>query len=248
MPLSLRIGSRRLVVAWWLTGLTIAAVLLFAALGRWQWQRAQDKRQLQQHFAAGSLQVDPLGSRPLDALPRYAQIRVTGRYDPEHQFLLDNISRNGRAGFEVLTPLILGDGRTLLINRGWMPLRDGGRAQLPDVSMADAGEIAVAGRVDQLPVTGIEAGRAPPPVVGDWPRLTSFPNSAELSRALGRAVEPGQLLLGSDQPHGYQRDWQPGSASFGPERHLAYAVQWWSFAALAVFLLVFLNLRRDHKR
>ena len=66
--------------------------------------------------------------------------------------------------------------------------------------------------------------------------------------ALGRAVEPGQLLLGADQPHGYQRDWRPGSASFGPERHLAYAVQWWSFAALAVFLLLFLNLRRDHKR
>jgi surfeit locus 1 family protein len=248
LPLSLRIGSRRLVAAWWMTGLTLAAVLLFAGLGRWQWQRAQDKRQLQQHFAAGSLRVEPLEGRPLGALRRYTQIRVAGRYDPGHQFLLDNISRNGRAGFEVLTPLILSDGRTLLVNRGWMPLRDGGRAQYPDVSLADVGEIPVTGRVDLLPVTGIEAGRAPPPLSGEWPRVTSFPDSADLSRALGRAVEPGQLLLGTDQPHGYQRDWQAGSASFGPERHLAYAVQWWSFAALAVFLLLFLNLRRDHKR
>jgi len=242
---SCRIGSRRLTATWWLTALTAAGVLLFGALGHWQWQRSIFKRQLQQAFAAGSLHVEPLGARSLSALPRYLRLEVFGRYDAGHQFLLDNISRDGRAGFEVLTPFVLADGRTLLVNRGWVPLRDGSRDRLPEIAFSPSGESTITGRLDLLPVTGLEAGRAPPAIDGPWPRLTSFPATAELARALKRVIEPRQLLLDADQPHGYRRDWQPGSATFGPERHLAYAVQWWSFAALAVFLFVLLNLRRD---
>ncbi len=48
-----------------------------------------------------------------------------------HQFLLDNMTHAGRAGYEVLTPLLLDDGRVLLVNRGWLPLPDGRRDELP---------------------------------------------------------------------------------------------------------------------
>jgi cytochrome oxidase assembly protein ShyY1 len=77
-----------------------------------------------------------------------------------------------------------------------------------------------------------------------WPRVTSFPQTADLSAALGRPLEPRQLLLEADQPGGYLRNWQPASASFPPERHQAYAVQWWSLAALAAGLFLYTNLTR----
>lgn len=247
MPLNLRLGSRRLHAGWpWLL-LTLSGVVLFHSLGVWQWHRAAEKRLLQQAFVRGGAQVEPLGSSPVAALPRYTQIRVEGRYDPLHQFLLDNISRDGRAGYEVLTPLHLADQRTLLVNRGWVPLVGGARNLLPDVALRADADVELIGRLDDLPVAGLQTGHAAPQADAGWPMLTSFPTAAELGAALQRTVEPRQLLLAADAPDGFRRDWQPASSGFPPERHEAYAIQWWTLGALAVVLFFTLNLRRTDR-
>jgi surfeit locus 1 family protein len=62
-----------------------------------------------------------------------------------------------------------------------------------------------------------------------------------LSTALERRIERRIVLLDPGEPNGYLRDWQaPG---FSPQRHFAYAIQWWSFAGLAVILWIALSLR-----
>jgi len=226
--------------------LAAVAVAGFAWLGRWQWHRAAEKRAIAAAFQAGmSAPVQPLEGRSTESLPRYAHVAARGAYDGERQFLLDNLSRDGRAGYEVLTPLRLDDGRWLLVNRGWLPLSGGGRQQLPAIRLGQAAldTRTVAGRLDDLPVTGLSAGRAPPTTDAQWPKLTSFPHAAELGVALGARVETRQLLLDANEPDGYRRDWQPSSAGFGPERHLSYAVQWWSLAALVVVVYVYMTVR-----
>ena len=57
---------------------------------------------------------------------------------------------------------------------------------------------------------------------------------AELASALGAPLEPRILLLDPQAPFGYVRDWQPPGMS--PLRHFSYAIQWWSFAALALIV------------
>jgi surfeit locus 1 family protein len=220
-------------------------VLLFVQLGRWQWHRAAEKTALAAAFAAGtSTPAMALGTRSTTALPRYAQVIVTGRYDPAHQFLLDNMSEGGQVGYEVLTPLHLEDGRWLLVNRGWVALPEGRRDRLPDLAIAAPDAALLRGRLDVLPVTGLAAGQAPPAADSSWPKRTSFPTAAQLAAALGEKVEPRQLLLGANERFGFRRNWRSASEGFGPERHLGYAVQWWGFAALTVFLYVLLNLER----
>lgn len=241
MPLTLTFRTGRWTASWVLTVLTVAAVTAFVLLGRWQWHRAAYKRGLEAAFEAGNASPQPLGDRTAGQLPRYAQVRVRGRYDDTHQFLLENMSHDGQPGYEVLTPLLLADGRTLLVNRGWVPLTRS-RSELPDVSIAAAEAVAPAGRLDALPVPGIALGRQPPAAGPVWPKLTSFPTTADLSVALGRPVEARQLLLNPDEPHGYVREWH--MSGFGPERHVAYAVQWWAFAALALILYARLNWHR----
>ena len=246
MPLTLRSErlELRLPLPWLL--LTVAGVCVFVALGRWQWHRAAEKRLIEASFTATTAAAaQPLAGRPLSALPRYSQVEVSGRYDAAHQFLLDNITQAGQAGYEVLTPLELGEGRWLLVNRGWVPLVRSSRSELPDVQRdRPDGQVTLQGRVDELPVTGLAAGRAPATAGQGWPRVTSFPQSADLAAALGRSLETRQLLLAPDLPGGYLRNWQPSSASFPPERHIAYAVQWWSLACLAAGLYLFMNIRR----
>jgi surfeit locus 1 family protein len=243
--LRLEFGSRRLVASVWMSALALTAVLLFVQLGRWQWHRAAEKTALAAAFAAGmSAPAMALGTRATASLPRYAQVIVRGRYDPERQFLLDNMIEGGQAGYEVLTPLRLDDGRWLLVNRGWVALPGGRRDRLPDLAIAEPDAVQLRGRLDLLPVTGLAAGQAPPARDASWPKRTSFPTAEQLGAALGVRVEARQLLLGADERCGFRREWRSASAGLGPERHLGYAVQWWGFAALTVFLYLLLNLER----
>jgi surfeit locus 1 family protein len=86
------------------------------------------------------------------------------------------------------------------------------------------------------------SGRQAPAADGAWPRVTSFPTHAELQQLLGIGLLAPVLLLDADSGPGYLRDWQPPGIS--PERNYAYAVQWWSFALLAVAMFIGFNLKR----
>lgn len=247
MPIRLTLGQRVFAPSWSMTLAMLVLLAAFVALGRWQWERAEQKRALWSLFESGRDAITSVtGVRALeDPLPRYAHVRLQGRYDGSRQFLIDNQIHEGQAGYQVLTPVALAGGGWVLVNRGWVPF-GGYRDRLPDVSMAgDAGETSIVGRIDALPVAGLAAGRAPPATVGDWPRLTSYPRPEELAAALGvapDALASRQILLDADQPQGYVRAWRP--PGMPPERHWSYAIQWWSFAVVLVILWIALNLRR----
>jgi surfeit locus 1 family protein len=241
--LRVEFGDCRLVASWWMTILTLVGVVLFAQFGRWQWHRAEEKRALAAAFVAGATDFSSeLGRRSTGELPRYTQLRVHGQYEGGHQFLLDNMTHAGRTGYQVLTPFRLDDGRLLLVNRGWLPLPGNRRDVLPDVTLTAAGNINIGGRIDTLPVAGLASGKAPPSSDALWPKRTSFPTMAQLALALGQSVEPYQLLLAAGESEGYLRDWQDASIGFPPERHVAYAVQWWGLGALSLFLYLFMNM------
>ncbi len=224
-----------------MTLLTMAAVVLFLDLGRWQWHRALQKRAQAASFNAGGQAVTPLAGRTSAALARYAQVLLQGSYDGQHQFLLDNMSHAGQPGYQVLTPLQLADGRTVIVNRGWVA-GTASRARLPNIDLDAAAPVTALGRLDDLPVAGIALGHVAPALDARWPKVTSFPTMADLAAALGRPLEPRQLLLDPGQPLGYARDWHPGG--LGAARHLSYAVQWWAFAALALGLYGYLNWQK----
>jgi surfeit locus 1 family protein len=103
----------------------------------------------------------------------------------------------------------------------------------------------IRGLLDDLPQPGLAAGRAPPATSGSWPRVTAFPQFAELARSLGvdgERLEARVLLLDEAAPQGYVRGWKPFVK--GPEQNWSYAIQWWSFAVLLIVLYVALNLRK----
>lgn len=224
-----------------MTLLTIAACIAFVQLGSWQWHKGQRRQEEYTRFARGEGQVIELGGRPLSGVPRFQRVRLSGRWDSAHQFLLDNRTHDGQAGYEVLTPLQRADG-TVLVDRGWVPFT-GRRTQLPDISLRTAGAVTLTGRTDELPAPGLESGRAPPSPDGGWPKLTSYPSMPQLAQALQQPLEPRILLLDADQPEGYVRAWQPPGMS--PLRHWSYAIQWWAFAALAVALWVIMSFKRE---
>jgi surfeit locus 1 family protein len=215
------------------TLLAAAAIILFVALGYWQLGRAEEKHELASHFAAVGPAIE-WPRLPADA-PRYQRVALRGHYDPDHQFLLDNMSHESVAGVEVLTPLVLDDGSAVIINRGWQPF-GATRQDLPAVEV-DEEKRTVVGRIDELPRPGIWLKA--PPATG-WPRLVQYPQMDELSAALGRELAPRQVLLDPAVPDGYVRAWVlPGTPE---DRHFGYAVQWFAFASMAGAIWFVLSL------
>jgi surfeit locus 1 family protein len=229
------LARRRFAPALRWTLLAALGVALFVSLGRWQLHRAEEKRALFAGFAAGSgaAVMLPENFRPVE---RYRRVTASGRYDSSRQFLLDNMTRDGVPGFHVLTPLVQYDSRVVLVDRGFVPLT-GSRSDLPDLRVGE-GQRTVTGRADNLPQAAVTLAAAP---ASGWPRIISFPRMPEVAEALSAQVYPQVVLLDADQPDGYLRDWRP--PGMAPDRHVAYAVQWFGLAATVLVTWVVLSFK-----
>ncbi|KPP96817.1 SURF1 family protein [Marinobacter sp. HL-58] len=209
---------------------------LLVGLGVWQLERAQEKKaQLAQwQEEAGSLSWQELQASGLDA---GQPVSIGGRFG-DRSWLLDNRTRDGAPGYEVLTVFYPEQGSPVLVNRGWIqaPRR---RDELPDIN-APRGEVRLQGRLSEFPE---------PPVLKEvsgnndgWPRRTQ-----SLSYQQAREVEPDIAALvlrlsGPEQPGAYRADWAPDM--MGPQTHYGYALQWFSLAAALVILTVVASYRK----
>ena len=241
MPTRISAFGRVFKPSWPMTLLTLALLTMFVGLGRWQWQRGEAKQAVWNTYERNDA-APALNARvDFDSAERFKRVAFGGRFEPEHQFLLDNRSHAGQPGYEVLTPFVLANGRRILVNRGWIPF-GGYRDRLPDVSMPGERTATIAGRLDELPTSGLASGRAPPGTGASWPKVTSFPTHAELQAALGEKLAQRILLLDPQLPGGYVREWSP--PGMAPSRHFSYAIQWWGFAAVLLVLYFGLNFRK----
>ncbi|MCQ8106410.1 SURF1 family protein [Methylomonas sp. SURF-2] len=220
------------------------AMLLLCSLGIWQLGRAEQKKQLltEQQAALDSAEIN-LNQLPINdpAAVRYRKIRLVGHYDEARQFLLDNHVMDGKAGYFVLTPFLPEGQRTaILINRGWLPLGTD-RNRLPDLSMR-AAPAEVAGRINQFPSLGIVLKGAEIPTES-WPSVVQVVDSKVLSRKLGYDVAAFQIELEPAAAEGYKREWKI-DVPIPPEKHLAYAVQWFGLALTLTALFIWISVKR----
>jgi surfeit locus 1 family protein len=214
-----------------LTVLALLGALVFVRLGVWQWHRGVERTAERMRFEYGAGQLIELGTRAATEVPLYQRVSVRGQLDGAHQFLLDNRTWQGRAGYEVLTPLERAGAPALLVDRGWVPF-PGTRARLPEVQIAASAGVELTGRLALLPSPGLASGRSAPEARAPWPKVTSYPDMAQLAAALAAPLEPRILLLDPQAPFGYLREWR--SPGLQPLRHYSYAIQYWAFAVLTL--------------
>jgi surfeit locus 1 family protein len=229
-------ATKKKILGW--TPYVIGAILVvqFAALGVWQIDRGLQKRAEKQAFDSQAGFAS--WSNGMD-VRSFQKLKVTGRFDGEHQMLLENIIINSRYGYYVLAPLLLAeDEPMLLINRGWFE-RSGAEVDVTQLALPDL-SVAVRGRAGSLPRAGYRMGDAIPPGE-DWPKLAVYPLLDEVAQALGHEVQPFVLLMDPEDQYGFFRHWVP--EEMGPGRHYAYALQWFAMGIVLAGLLVW-NYRR----
>jgi surfeit locus 1 family protein len=225
-------------------GFVVAAVLalIVAAvcvrLGFWQLDRLQARRAVNAAVARASalpeLELDSVTYARilLDPGPFVHRIAsVQGRFDSRHELLLRGRSYQGRPGVHLITPLRLDSVRTILVNRGWLPA--------PDAATADPRPhrlerpVHLRGSLQWVPELA-ESEAAVPLTLADT-TIDSFRrlDRTEREQAMGTRLPRVYLqLLPSDSATGPPIPVPEPELSEGP--HLGYAIQWFSFAAIAV--------------
>ena len=232
----------------------LAGVLLTARLGVWQLDRAAQKTALQAAIdERGSLPALD-GFAPLAATTQAAaaqhhrKLRIAGRWSAAHTVYLDNRQMNGRTGFFVVTPLLLGDGSALLVQRGWQARNFQQRELLREVPTPD-GLVELEGRI------------APPPARlyefdgGQAGRIRQNLDLDAFARESGLTLRPMSLLLESSRASrpstaaegdGLERNWP--APAVGVSRNHGYAAQWFALAALIFCLYVWFQLIQPRRR
>ena len=106
----------------WLTLVTVPSLLTLVALGTWQLQRMQWKNDLISSFELRSSApaVSPPNKNQLSEDSEFIRLEMVGKFQHEQEIYLTGRTYEGNAGFHVVTPFLLLDGRTILVNRGWV--------------------------------------------------------------------------------------------------------------------------------
>ncbi len=216
--------------------LYLLLMVLLISLGFWQIGRAEEKESFlkKQKLSAGKSLLKLEIDIDLETI-RYRQTKLTGYYQATKQYLIDNQIVKGRAGYFVMTPFkIQGINQSVLVNRGWVALNKDRRI-LPDVSVSETKRIII-GRVNHFPVVGIRLAGAEIPTEG-WPSVVQVVDSQVLATKLGYSLFPFQIELEKAMPDGYHREWKKNTL-MPPEKHIAYAVQWFGLALTLTVLFI----------
>jgi cytochrome oxidase assembly protein ShyY1 len=81
-------------------------------------------------------------------------------------------------------------------------------------------------------------------VRGNLPPLLAYLDLDALEREARTPLARAVLQLAPDAGHGFTRRWQALPGTMPPERHRAYAVQWFALALLVPITLLVLRWRR----
>lgn len=223
------------------------AVLVIAGvcvrLGVWQLDRLAQRKARNEVIAARMAEpVLELGSVHLDTSGLiYRVVEVEGEYDAGRGVVLAGRSHQGATGANLLMPLRLPEGGSVLVQRGWLPALDA--SQVDPTAYAAAGPVKLRGLLLAFP----DLGAAHEVAAGDqfrrvWYRFDGAAMRRQLPYpAFGLYLQllPAVVTTESSYPVALPAP----DLDDGP--HLGYAIQWFSFALIALVGWVVLLMRRE---
>ena len=200
-------------------------------LGIWQIHRLQERRAHNSIIAARLTKPPiPVIQLPRDtALAHYRRAIVHGQYDYTHELALIERTRDGSPGVYIITPVKLPNTDTaVLVNRGWVYSPDGVHTDLTKWREADS--LNATGYVDLFEPKRAGISRSP-----SQPNAYRWLDATVLQTALPYPVLPYIIILQGDTttpPPGIPPRVSLPPLDEGP--HTNYAIQWFSFALIAI--------------
>lgn len=218
----------------WIRWIALAVFVLvlgavFIRLGEWQIHRLEQRRaqnaQIVRHQSDPVKPWSEVFTGQITDADQWQRVSVTGTYDADHMLTVRYRNVADQAGVEVITPLRTTDGRTILVNRGFLPRpRNAMDVALPD---PPPGTVTVIGHVRRDEV-GKSNATTP---VQNTVRLI---NSPAIARWLGTPVVDGHIQAISSTPADAADLTEVPTPALDEGPHLSYALQWFVFSLIAV--------------
>jgi surfeit locus 1 family protein len=243
----LRLGARRFRPTLGPTLFTLPALIVLIALGVWQLERLEWKETLifeRQSRSQAPAVLLPDGLDQLHSL-EFQAVRVRGRLLHDSEFYLAARAFNGQVGLHVVTPLVLEDGRILLVDRGWIPESRRDPATRPEGQVP--GDLELTGLV-RLPgwkgPTWLVPDNQPDENIWFWVDPAAMAEAAGLASVIGGViggiyVDAGPAEIPGGLPKGGQTRIEL------PNDHLQYALTWFALALILAVIYVIYHLRSD---
>jgi surfeit locus 1 family protein len=234
--------NRYWVVRWPWVLINVFVLALLLGLSFWQWQRAAEKTQTLARIADWQQQgaVDIARLSTINATSRDGvQLDFMGRWLSPMVWLVDNKMVNGRIGYDVLIAVEdtsgLENAAALLVNLGWVaaPLQ---RDVLPAVNIP--AELYVQG-IFRTRIKGILLGTNIENK-GVWPMRIQQVDVESLSAYFKRPLVAGLAYQEKNSP--FLLHYRP--VILPPERHKAYALQWFLLAVAVVVIALVASARK----
>jgi len=219
---------------WKMTVFVLLLLPLLLKLGFWQLSRADEKRQIIDEISLRqSAAPTPLSSAHAET---YALVMLDGQYDGRH-FLLDNRVFQGVVGFEVLSVFNDINAGLVLVNRGFIKgVAD--RSSLPEIPTSTL-PIRLTGFVQRN--LGEPFLLEEQTVSSAWPKVIQAYEPSVIAHYLPNiALKDAYIRLDEGQQSGF--DFNYVAINVQPEKHTAYAVQWFAMSGVLVLLYILFGL------
>jgi len=218
---------------WWFPTLfVIAGVFFLVRLGLWQLDRLDQRREFNQ-FVAARWDDEPYdltnNQLPTDLSElEYRRVQLTGELDYTNQIALKNQFRSDAPGVNLVTPLLLPDGRAILVARGWVPLSSSSPADWPQFE--EPTDEPIIGMIQKSQL--LEGAKPPTEAQIEWFRIDIEAIQQQMPYELlpvfvTQLPEPGRSYTALPNRA------IPFEISEG--NHFSYALQWFIFAAILGF-------------
>jgi surfeit locus 1 family protein len=213
----------------------VFAAALFVRLGFWQLHRLGE-RQAANAVMSARLSAPIVDLRTLGAdtaAGRFRRARVAGTPDYAHEIVVAARSHEGSPGVNILTPVrVPGTDTALLVNRGWVYAPDGVTVDLSSWREVDTVFTGYADALGVLPISlpGSRGGSRTVRRLDEHELAALLPYPISALYLVAVSAEPVPSSGGAARPSPVRLSMP--SLDEGP--HLGYAVQWFSFATIAV--------------
>lgn len=225
----------------WMTVCAVPALMILLGLGFWQVQRLEWKQGIinerAERLEAPPVDIATVPEIGWDTL-EHRRIRIKGRFLHDREILLLNQVRHGQTGFDLITPLVLQGGGTVLVNRGWVPKAWPTKTELtrrrPAGTIERVGLLRAGGKGGNPWIPDNEPGR------DQW----FFADVAQMTAKAGlKDAKPYIVKLSPDNAlQGYPKG--PHASYKIPNKHLEYAITWFGLAATLIVIYVMYHIRR----
>jgi surfeit locus 1 family protein len=205
----------------------IVAAAVCIRLGFWQMSRLHERqaRNALVKSRIDSAEVD-FRSLPRDtAQSRFRRARVVGTPDYAHELIYAARTHRGSPGVNFLTPVkIVGTDTVVLVNRGWLYAPDG--ATVDSLKWRE-NDSTFSGYVEAFPA-------APGAAYATRPNVLSRLGLPVVEKILPYPVAPMYLVEVGDSTMANDRIARLTVPPLDEGPHLSYAIQWFSFALVAL--------------